>query len=314
MSKGKRPLLVQIDQTWDEDVRDTVALDDAAQASAKQDAVHVDRTLRPRWRDADQSANARQGERIDRLAKNLGLAGAFERVVEAAFPDLVDGFDRIALGRVDRVRGPQLARQPETRGVGIDGDDRATTGDVRAQHGGEPHRSAAEDRDRRAGSRVERVHDRTRPGLDPAAERAQQLERNVVRNLDRVALAGQRVRRERRLVEEVAVHDLVALAQRRRTIRSRGREVAAVEIEAVSRIVFEAGLAASAGQIAEDDRVTGLHLGDRIADLLDDARTLVTEHARERDGEVLVPAHEIRVADPRSHDPHDELVAAVRGR
>jgi len=132
----------------------------------------------------------------------------------------------------------------------------------------------------------------------------------VVRHLDRVLLAGEGVGCEGGLVEEVAVDDLIALAQRRRGIGSRGGEVAAVEIEAVAGAPLEAGFAVPAGEVAEHDRVTGLHLRDRCSDAFDDARTLVAEDARQGDGEVLIATHQIGVADPGTHDTHDEFVAS----
>ncbi len=49
-------------------------------------------------------------------------------------------------------------------------------------------------------------------------------------------------------------------------------------------------------------------LGDGCADLLDDPRPLVSEDTRQRNGEVLITADEVRMADADTGDRYENFV------
>jgi len=55
--------------------------------------------------------------------------------------------------------------------------------------------------------------------------------------------------------------------------------------------------------------VADLEVGHAVADLLDDAGALVSEHARQREGDEPLANAEVRVAQPGRHDPDKDLAA-----
>jgi hypothetical protein len=55
--------------------------------------------------------------------------------------------------------------------------------------------------------------------------------------------------------------------------------------------------------------IADLELGDAIADLFHDARALVSQDAREREGDETIAHAEVRVAQTGRHDPDQYLTA-----
>ena len=156
---------------------------------------------------------------------------------------------------------------------------------------------------------MERVEDGTRSRLDAAAEWSHHLERHVARNLDDGAFVAQRVRRERRLIEECAVHHLVALAHRLRLVGEPGEaEIGGEVIDAVADFSLLARHADAAGVEAHDHVVSGLQLRDLRAHLLDDAGAFVSVDSGEWSGNGLFPRNQVGMADADADYPHDHLV------
>ena len=85
------------------------------------------------------------------------------------------------------VRRAELARELEPRGHAVDADDRPAAGDDAGHHRGEPDGAGAEDGERAAGRRPQRRPAPAGAGLDAAAERRRELERDRVGELDDVA-------------------------------------------------------------------------------------------------------------------------------
>lgn len=207
--------------------------------------------------------------------------------------DLADLLHGVGLLAVDHVRGSELARQVEPRVDDVDdvdGDDRDSAGDVRGHHGAQPDGASAGDGEGRAGANLWCPPDGASAGLDAAAERADELERGVVTDLDRVAFVGDGVGGERGLGEEPVV-DGVA---RGRVVEGVGAvgtlagEVHGVEARAAGRQAIEAGPARPAVEEAHRDVVARRHLRHRRADSLDDPGTFVAEDDWQRHGVDLV--------------------------
>ena len=85
--------------------------------------------------------------------------------------------------------------------------------------------------------------------------------------------------------------------------------------EAAHRVAAVGGLAPVAGRAApavaergEHDVVADLHLGDRVAHLLDDARALVAEHDRRGERDRAVDHRHVAVAQPGVGDADPHLV------
>ena len=95
-------------------------------------------------------------------------------------------------------------------------------------------------------------------GLDAAPQRAEQFERRRGVNLHHVALVGQRVGRERRLAEEMAVHRSAVFRQGVRLVGAGADEVQVVQPAAVRRRALLAGGTLPAGDEAQHHVVTRL--------------------------------------------------------
>ena len=147
-------------------------------------------------------------------------------------------------------------------------------------------------------------------GLDAAAQRAEQLQRRVVADLDGVDLVGDGVGGEGGLGEEPVAQRCAAIGQRQGVgaVGALAGEVDVVEVGAARRGAVEAGSALPARQEAQRDVVAGRDLGDAAAHGLDDAGALVAEHDRQRHRVHLVPDDEVGVAEPGGDDADHDLV------
>src|SRR5262249_42967000 len=145
---------------------------------------------------------------------------------------------------------------------------------------------------------AKRVHHRTGAGLQTAAERSQQRERQGFCDLDQIALGSERIGRERGLAEKVSAY--IVLRKSVAAVAPGKAEVQVGEMRAVSRFSGPASRAAPAGLIGQPRVVAALDLPDRTADRFDHPRALVTEHDRPA-GTGLTDV-DIRVTDAASDD------------
>src|SRR2546429_405646 len=83
---------------------------------------------------------------------------------------------------------------------------------------------------------------------ESTAERSEPLERNGGAHLDGVALVRERIRRPRRLREEVAADRLAVPRQRLRAVEPRAAEVGGEEVVTVGRQAPPARRAGAAGE------------------------------------------------------------------
>ena len=171
-------------------------------------------------------------------------AGRVERRVGAAAGEVGDRRDDVAVARVERVRGPELERELAAAGHRVDRD-RGLHPEVDGGHQpGEPDAAGAEDDERRAGGGLEHVEDGAGARLDPAPERRGDREVEAAVDLHGVTRVRERVRREARLAEEVAVHGRVAAAHRGRAVRPHADGVELAEALAVGDVAGAAAVAA----------------------------------------------------------------------
>jgi hypothetical protein len=104
--------------------------------------------------------------------------------------------------------------------VEVDRDDRVATDRLGRHQRAEPDRAEPKDDDPFAGLRLEDVEHTACAGLQPAAERTQDLERKVVGHLHRVVHARDRMGGKGRLAEPVAVHIVLALMHRHGAVQA----------------------------------------------------------------------------------------------
>ena len=100
LSNGKRPCLYNY-QPGDEYIGCAITFDDAAQATAKHNTVHIDRKLCANRRYANKTTYPSQRQRICSLPEDLGYSRALQRAMNTRGPDLMDTLDGVALGRID---------------------------------------------------------------------------------------------------------------------------------------------------------------------------------------------------------------------
>ena len=117
---------------------------------------------------------------VDRLAQHAGHAAGLQAGLDAAAGQLADRLHRVDVVGVDHVGGAELLRQRQPSGAHVDRDDRRAAADDRRHHRRQPDAAGAEDGQRRAGQRAQDVDDAARAGLHAAAERRDDLERDVV--------------------------------------------------------------------------------------------------------------------------------------
>ena len=106
--EGETPLRIEVYQLGDEDVRNGIPFNDAANRPAVQDILAIEADPAAEGRDTDQTAHAGEGETIEGLAEHVRYARAFQGVVGPVAGNPLDLFDGICLARIDEVRGAQL--------------------------------------------------------------------------------------------------------------------------------------------------------------------------------------------------------------
>jgi hypothetical protein len=221
------------------------------------------------------------------------------------------GGDDVLDVRVDGSCRAELSRDPPAALHWIDGDDgrdaeRARRHDCRKTHG-----AGSENDQRRVLVELEHVHDRTRAGLNTAAERRRHAQVGTATDDDHVVLIRKSMRSEARLSEEGCVDRSAARVQSRRTIRAGAARIEHREVPAVVRIAGGALGTRAAAPVAHDDTVAAPDPLDVGADRLDHAGTLVPEHGRiapARDPRPdLLHAH-VGVTDSAGDQPDQDLV------
>ena len=213
---------------------------------------------------------------------DVNVSSAVEGVVATAVGELDQLVDhRGALGeggRVDKVGSAELARPLLFAGVDIDDDDLGSTVGNGTLDDAEADAAGAEDGDLAALLDVGGDGGGTVAGGDTAAEQAGAVHGGLLLHSDDRDVGDDGVLREGGGAHEV--QDVLAAgaeaggAVGHHTLTLRGADLAAE--------VGLAGLAELAllalGGIESDDMVAGLHVGDTLADGLDDTGTLVSEN------------------------------------
>jgi hypothetical protein len=190
----------------------------------------------------------------------------------------------------------------------VDRDDRVAAAELRRHQPGQADGPRTEHRERVAGSRLQDVHHCPGAGVHAARKRGQDVERRIGRNLDDVALGGQRHGGEGGLLEEGAVHRSVTAAQRDRAVEPQTAELDLPAANAVRLVALAAVRALAARGARHDHMVAGHDRLDRRADPLDDAGPFVAIDRRPRHRKVAVAGVDVGLADPARDDPDQHLV------
>ena len=221
-SYGNRPCLFSVISALISDDDRPSPPSDADHPLAPQRGHVIERERRPGGRAADQRDGAAHADRVGRLPQHRDVAGAVEAEVGRPAADLVHRSHRVGAGDDTSI----VSVAPSSRASASRDASRSTAmidvaaGQPGRHHRGQPDRPGPVDDDGRAGPRPQRVQHRARPGRDPAGERPEQRHVGVRVHCHEGVRRADRVRRERRLAEEVAVQRRpVQPPQRRRPVR-----------------------------------------------------------------------------------------------
>ena len=195
----------------------------------------------------------------------------------------------------------------------VDGHDPLGALQARAGHGAEPDQAAAEHRDGRAALDLRRVHRRAEPGREAAGEDAAQPSSGASGLTLASAISGITVYSAK---VEVPMKWRIGSPPRREPRRAVGQVAATLLV--ADRDAAVRARAAGSGCTCRTPARTASRRGrpgaqrDAVADLLDDARALVAEHARRVAGRVGARGGvEVGVTDPAGDEP-DEHLAGLR--
>src|SRR5919106_866503 len=302
--------LVQRDQSRDVDVRSRrpVHRADHHLLGHQHARIEIDRSAVRRM--ADEYRDAALAGAFDALAERLaGQPDRLERIVDAGSAgDLPDPLHRIALRRVDRVRGAERPRHGQLVVPQIDCDDRGGAGEHRTLDAVETDAAAAEYGDRGARLHPGGVDHRADPGEDATADQGGLLQGNRLIDSDHDVLGDHRLGAERTKPQELP-HRAIAAANARERALVR-------QLVAQVRITLLAHLAEAAVALPRQHHVVAD--GDAAhgsPDLLDHAGAFVPQNARDRNVRPLA-FHDVpvRVTDAAGCEPHPDVLGPELGR
>ena len=206
------------------------------------------------------------------------------------------------------MRGTELGGELEPALGDVDGHDGLAAHDARRHDRAQSDRTGARDRERTSVGRTEDVDHGAGTCLDATPQRREQLQRCVAGDLDRCALMNERMRRERRLTDEVTVDLLTAPTVGRGLVRSRAGEVHRRRLHAVDGVTGAARDAGAAEGEGQDDAVARADARDTRPDRLHDAAAFVAEHDRQGQREVAATDSKVGVTDARGNQAYQDLV------
>ena len=216
------------------------------------------------------------------------------------------GVDRI--GRAERPgEGELVVRE-------VDGDDLARAGELRAEDRAQAHAAEARPPATDApGSICAVLITAPTPGQDRAAEQGREVERQVRVDLDAGFARDDRMGREGRDAEMVVDR----LGLERQPPLARKQRAGAVGFRARLAQRRPPGRARAAAPATrhehQHDVIADRKVGHAFAERLDDARRLVAERHRHGSRPRAVDHRQIRMAEARRGDLHQNLAAAGRG-
>ena len=238
-------------------------------------------------------------ERLDALLDEGRQSGGVERVVGTSAGDPSDLVDRIGLRSVDRVGGAQFPGQLESGRNHVDCDDGGRAGDVGRHDRAEADGARAGDDEAGAGADAQRTQHRAGAGLDAAAQRAEQLQRRVVADLDGVGLVGDGEGGEGGLARRTGRSASRSSSASDRAWEPSGRWPAKLMSLKLAQLAGEPsrhGRHCRQGRKLRATWSPGTTFVDGAADRLHDPGPLMPEHDRQRHRVHLVPDDEVGVA------------------
>ena len=231
--------------------------------------------------------------------------GVDDEVGAETVGERADGFDRIGVLRVDRVRGSKLSRPLELALDHVNADDQARSGDRCARDGRVAHAAAADHGDAVAGGCGTGVDGGPETGHHAAADQGRRL--GPYRRVNRHRLAGVHQAQLREGADPERRGQLGAVVEAHALAR-----VAAVE--AIPRAPAAATPARPARRAPGDHhRLAAGHVVDARSDGLHAARRLMAEKVGEVISDAAFAIVEVGVADPAGNDPDQGFTGPGQG-
>lgn len=206
---------MQFDELRDEQFRHAVALDDAANALAGRHQPALSKLACVPIGAAPTMPQAPRVPSASTACDHFGPSGRFHREIGASSSDLLNRRDRIFALGVHGMRGAKLLGERKPCRHDIDRDDRCRADNARRHHRAQADAAGAEGSETLAGPDLQRVHHRTRAGLNAAAERSEPFQRRVLWHFDHRALMRERISAERGLAKKMVVHRSCAIVAHR---------------------------------------------------------------------------------------------------
>src|SRR5271163_983019 len=271
----KPPLQIEIDVLRHVDAEAIGTHVAALQLALGEEHVAIELDLLPDRNHADDGRGAARLHRVESLFGGDLEPNRFKGIVDAATASqLFDFLDRVARGRVHRVRRAEPLCHREFALELVDRDDLPRTGDPGTLDCRETDATRTEYRDRRAGLDLGRAQHRADASGDAASDERRAIERDILAAFHDRVLMQQHLLAVGRNVEEL-VDGLALLREARLVV---GGALGRRFVRAPIRMPRHALIAISTEhRQARDDVVAGLHVGDLLADFLDDAGRLVPE-------------------------------------
>jgi hypothetical protein len=239
---------------------------------------------------ADDGGGAAGGQHGECLFGGFLAAQHLKRVMHAAIGEIAHLLHHVAVAGIDDVGGAELGCQLQLGGVGIDRDDAAGAGDLRAIDRGHADSATADHHDGFAGGDLGGVHHRAIAGDDAAADQRRQLQRHVLADFDDGILVHQHLLGKGGKIEKLMELLRPGPGQPVGLTRQHLHGGVGTQHRSPGRAIF-AG--AAEHRQAGHDVVAGFHIGHVGADLLDDTSGFVAKHRRQRMR--VQPFHEMQI-------------------
>ena len=312
LSTGNRPARYKRDIAWNVACRHARADIAALQRPlVRHQGDDIDRERRIGRRQACGDGGSAPSRHRHRAFQRTDRPRHFEHDIAATVRHFPHGSDRI-LARFHHCGRADLERERELILGKIDGNHLRRAGSDRTQHGCEPDPAKPDHRDRLPGLHIGRVDDRPHSGQHGTAEQRGLVQRQVWVHFHQRPTRHHRMRSEGGYAEMV-VHRAVAVMQSNARPEQRTGAVGDRPRCAQCRTALGTGQAVPAARHEHHhDVIADREITDILAQRLDDPGRFVPQRHRQRTGAIAVDHRQIRMAQARRRDPHQDLAFARR--
>ena len=286
---GQTAFLVELNQLGNEGLGVCTAFDSASEGSVLvHKVVCVNRNLSIAG-NTNENAETLAAENLKHLLNENGYTDSLKAIVYTeTVGDLHDGCGNVASLAVEDVSCAHFLSQLKTSVDQVNNDDLAAACDLSSHNSRQTNCACAKDSDRGAGFGLHAAENCACAGLNAAAEGAESLQVNFGVNLNSVSCFNDAVVSEGALTEEGGNGFAVSVGDSGGTVGIVAAEEELLHILTCIGLAVCAGRAGAAGGEAENDVVAYCKAAYAVADLFDDADTLMAhDHGKSCGNELL---------------------------